>query len=119
MQQVVEELRVLDRCGSAMKKGCSCNELWLRRLIVCVLRWDDEDDDPCAADLEFFAAMVMITFGISTLMARKWCRRSDGRVVALLLMLQGGARVDSGDPASWQTHHGSLCRSVEALDRHS
>lgn len=74
------------RCGSATK-GCS-NELWLHRLILYELRWED---DPPAADLEF-AAMI-ITFGISTLMAGKCCRRS-GRVVAL----QGGAR-DSGDPA--------------------
>jgi hypothetical protein len=90
MQQVVE-LRVLD-------------VVWLHhRLILCVLRWED---DPRAADLEF--AAVMITFGISTLMARKCCRRSSGHVVALLMLLQGGAR-DSGDPAGKQTH-GSLCR---------
>jgi hypothetical protein len=96
---VIEEDAAGGRASSAMK-GCS-NEVWLHhRLILCVLRWED---DPRAADLEF--AAVMISFGISTLMARKCCRRSSGRVVALLLMLQGGAR-DSGDPAG----HGSLCR---------
>lgn len=92
------------RCGSATKV-CG-NELWLHRLILYELRWED---DPPAADLEF--AAKMITFGIFTPMARKCCRRS-GHVVALQ-MLHGGAR-DSGDPAGNLT---ALC--VDLGSHHS